>query len=163
MKNMRPLALLLGALVCSSALAQSGAPADVPKDHWAFSAVDNLFRAGILKGYPDGNFRGSRPATRFEMASMLNNLYRLDSSSELQRQIDELKSRQGGEVRKSDTEELRQRLDSLRVQVTAMRRQREDIDSLNVTFKGLNDQLQQLRNNLHQMHEDLGKVKRTKS
>lgn len=30
------------------------APADVPKDHWAFPAVDALFKEGLLKGYPSG-------------------------------------------------------------------------------------------------------------
>lgn len=28
------------------------APADVPRDHWAFPAVDALFKEGLLKGYP---------------------------------------------------------------------------------------------------------------
>jgi hypothetical protein len=29
-----------------------GAPADVPKGHWAFTAVDELFKARLLDGYP---------------------------------------------------------------------------------------------------------------
>jgi len=38
-----------------------GAPEfrDVPRDHWAASAVQELRDAGILSGYPDGTFRGS--------------------------------------------------------------------------------------------------------
>ncbi|RYG35721.1 hypothetical protein EON81_11885 [bacterium] len=28
------------------------APPDVPRNHWAFHAVDDLFKAGLLKGYP---------------------------------------------------------------------------------------------------------------
>jgi hypothetical protein len=29
-----------------------GAPPDVPKGHWAYGAVDDLFKQGILHGYP---------------------------------------------------------------------------------------------------------------
>jgi hypothetical protein len=28
------------------------APSDVPRKHWAYPAVDRLFREGLLKGYP---------------------------------------------------------------------------------------------------------------
>ncbi|CAN5387889.1 hypothetical protein BH11ARM2_BH11ARM2_31690 [soil metagenome] len=28
------------------------APADVPKNHWAFSAVNEMVEEGLLKGYP---------------------------------------------------------------------------------------------------------------
>jgi hypothetical protein len=31
---------------------------DVPPDHWAYKAVDDLRKKGILRGYPDGRFRG---------------------------------------------------------------------------------------------------------
>ena len=31
------------------------APSDVPKEHWAFPAVDALFQEGLLKGYPPSN------------------------------------------------------------------------------------------------------------
>lgn len=31
---------------------------DVPKDHWAYKAVEELREAGILVGYPDGKLQG---------------------------------------------------------------------------------------------------------
>lgn len=31
---------------------------DVPQSHWAYEAVNTLKDAGLLKGYPDGRFRG---------------------------------------------------------------------------------------------------------
>jgi len=31
---------------------------DVPKGHWAYEATTTLKEAGLLKGYPDGKFRG---------------------------------------------------------------------------------------------------------
>lgn len=39
----------------------NGPFADVPKDHWAAQAVDELRLAGILVGYPDLTFHGSPP------------------------------------------------------------------------------------------------------
>lgn len=31
---------------------------DVPANHWAYEAVNTLKEAGLLRGYPDGRFRG---------------------------------------------------------------------------------------------------------
>lgn len=41
---------------------------DVPADHWAYDAVSYLANAGLVEGYPDGTFGGSRNFTRYEMA-----------------------------------------------------------------------------------------------
>lgn len=41
---------------------------DLPDDHWAAEAVQLLTELGIFTGYPDANFRGTDPATRFELA-----------------------------------------------------------------------------------------------
>jgi len=48
--------------------AASGPFADVPADHWAYSAVDTLQKAGIVIGYPDGTYGGRRAMTRYEFA-----------------------------------------------------------------------------------------------
>ena len=44
---------------------------DVPKNHWAYEYVSNLKGNGVLTGYPDGEFKGDRPMTRYEFATML--------------------------------------------------------------------------------------------
>jgi len=44
---------------------------DVPKDHWAADSVQRLADAGIVKGYPDGEFKGDKLVTRFEFAAAL--------------------------------------------------------------------------------------------
>jgi hypothetical protein len=41
---------------------------DVPTDHWAYEAVENLRKRGIIVGYPDGQMRGKRTITRYEAA-----------------------------------------------------------------------------------------------
>jgi len=42
--------------------------ADVPPDHWAYNAVEQLRQAGLTEGYPDRTFKGKRPMTRYEFA-----------------------------------------------------------------------------------------------
>lgn len=44
---------------------------DVPKNHWAYEYVSALKGNGVLTGYPDGEFKGDRPMTRYEFATML--------------------------------------------------------------------------------------------
>ncbi|MDO4922266.1 MAG: ESPR-type extended signal peptide-containing protein [Phascolarctobacterium sp.] len=47
---------------------------DTPENHWAYDYVAVAAGNGILEGYPDGQFDGSRPMTRYEMAAVV---YRL--------------------------------------------------------------------------------------
>jgi hypothetical protein len=51
--------------------ASAQAPAeypDVPLDHWAYNAINKLSAAGILEGYPNGQYQGNRAMTRYEFA-----------------------------------------------------------------------------------------------
>lgn len=46
---------------------------DVRPTDWAFQALKTLVeRYGILQGYPDGTFRGTKPLTRYEFATAVN-------------------------------------------------------------------------------------------
>ena len=48
-----------------------GAFEDMPKaSHWAYDNFMLLYNAGLLKGYPDGTFKGERYATRYEMVEL---------------------------------------------------------------------------------------------
>lgn len=48
---------------------------DVPADHWAREALDTLAQKyGLVMGYPDGSYQGSRALTRYEMAALLKKL-----------------------------------------------------------------------------------------
>jgi len=48
--------------------AQTPEYADVPRGHWAYEAIARLSQAGIIEGYPDGNYYGNKPMTRYEFA-----------------------------------------------------------------------------------------------
>ncbi|MGQ9764748.1 MAG: S-layer homology domain-containing protein [Armatimonadota bacterium] len=60
--------LVVGLLVVMAAPVFGQAFMDVPRDHWAYDAIDQLQRDGILIGYPDGTFQGKRTLTRYEFA-----------------------------------------------------------------------------------------------
>ncbi len=49
-------------------IAQGGPLSDVPEGHWAYDAVSQLVKDGLIVGYPDGQFKGNRPMTRYEAA-----------------------------------------------------------------------------------------------
>lgn len=73
MKKHRLLAAtaLVACAVPGTALAAENPFSDVPKDHWAYDAVETLAADGIIEGYGDRTYRGDRTITRFEMAQMV--------------------------------------------------------------------------------------------
>jgi hypothetical protein len=77
---MNKAALWLGAagVAASFAVARPASAAemfaDVPTDHWAYQAVNNLQERGIVIGYPDGTFGGKRAMTRYEFAVAVDRL-----------------------------------------------------------------------------------------
>ena len=44
---------------------------DVLSNHWAYEAVSDLSRRGLVEGYPDGTFGGDRLLTRYEFAEIV--------------------------------------------------------------------------------------------
>ena len=63
------------ALIARPALAADPAArafTDVPPNSWAYQAIAQLYKDGIIQGYPDGSFRGDRPLSRFEVAAILS-------------------------------------------------------------------------------------------
>ncbi|MFW5897592.1 MAG: S-layer homology domain-containing protein, partial [Halanaerobium sp.] len=65
---------------------------DVPGDHWAYDAINKLVAAGIVEGYPDGEYKGDENMTRYEMAVMvsraLDNI--VDEQEALSDDVDEM-------------------------------------------------------------------------
>ena len=44
---------------------------DVASNHWAYEAVSDLSRRGLVEGYPDGTFGGDHLLTRYEFAQIV--------------------------------------------------------------------------------------------
>ena len=64
------------AIAAPSASAQAAPFLDTPTNHWAYEAVQNLAKKGIIIGYPDGTYGGKRPMTRYEFAVAIDRLLR---------------------------------------------------------------------------------------
>lgn len=118
--------------ILTPVFAQDNFP-DVPDNHWAYEALARMKKDGLLVGYPDGLFRGNRPASRYELAVAVHATYvHLKNITDgLQQQIDELKNRPGA-VNNSDL------LQQLQNDVNNMKGWGADIENL----KRLVDQLQ---------------------
>ena len=64
--------LVAGLLMAGAAQASFS---DVPRDHWAYDAIDYLEQEGLVEGYPDGTFRGNQELTRYEFAIVIARMY----------------------------------------------------------------------------------------
>lgn len=78
----KKLALVLAVVLMAGTVAPAFASpfADVPADHWAYDSIVELAAAGLIEGYPDGTYGGSRMMTRYEAAMVFARaLHRLET------------------------------------------------------------------------------------
>jgi hypothetical protein len=106
---MKPLATLV--LTASFALAVLAATvgqamatpfADVPSNHWAYQAIASLAADGLIEGYSDGQFKGDRPLSRYEMAVLVA------------RVIAKVQANGAGYASKVDLDKLQKLIDALK-------------------------------------------------
>lgn len=62
-------AIVVGA--ASTTFAAANPFSDVPADSWAYDAVAQLAKDGVVDGYGDGTYRGEQSMTRYEMAQII--------------------------------------------------------------------------------------------
>lgn len=123
---------VLGTALFVPAIAQDNFP-DVPENHWAYEALENLKREGILVGYPDGTYKGPRDLTRYELAVALNAAYQrmkmmhdglADQIAEIKRSL----SGMGGGG--TDVKPIMDRLTAVENQLKGMSRLQSDVDAM---------------------------------
>ncbi len=95
---------------------------DVPTGTWAYQYVQSLAADGIIDGYPDGEFKGDRPLTRYEMAAVVA------------RAIAKLQLHEGKAPSKEDLDKLAKLIDALK----------DELDALGVRVTNLEDSLSDL-------------------
>jgi len=129
------LSAVLTAAIVAPVFAQDNFP-DVPDNHWAYEALARMKKDGLLVGYPDGLFRGNRPASRYELAVAVHATYvHLKGITDgLQAEIDDLKKNQT----QVDLQPLKDAIAQLQDEVNSMKGWGADIDNL----KKLADQFQ---------------------
>lgn len=158
MKSMTKLSLLalLGVGMVAPAMAQDNFP-DVPENHWAFEALENLKREGILVGYPDGRYRGTRFMTRYEVAVAINAAYKkmMSMYSGLADQVAELEKMNGkGEgVSAAAFEDLKK-------QVAGMKSWGDEVASLKKMAGTFEKELAGLGVDVEAMKKDLEEMKK---
>jgi|GEM_PF-4914323 len=74
MKKSLLLLVVMAFMFATIGAAYAGPFSDVPKSHWAYEAINSLSAKGLLEGYADGKFKGSKAMTRYEMALMVARL-----------------------------------------------------------------------------------------
>ena len=77
MKQKLSIFIMTTLIVCITSVvsAETNLFDDVPYGHWAYDAVNQLDKDGIIKGYGNGNYLGNRNITRYEMAQMIARAY----------------------------------------------------------------------------------------
>jgi polyhydroxyalkanoate synthesis regulator phasin len=122
-------------LMANFALAQMD---DVPPGHWAYQAIEELVRAGIIEGYPDGTFRPNRTLTRAEFAQAIARAYRnIDERIRtLSNRVEEIAGKLGitrpGETPQppANVEELRRQMQELQQAVNELRQLQSAVQTL---------------------------------
>lgn len=74
MKKYLPVILSVLLVIALAMPAAAGPFADVPQHHWAYEAVKQLAAYGLVIGFPDGEFKGNEPLTRYQMAMVIARL-----------------------------------------------------------------------------------------
>lgn len=142
--------LALGMVFAVPAMAQDQFP-DVPANHWAYDALENLKKEGIMVGYPDGRVRGTRLATRYEMAVAINAAFKKMSSM-----MEGINSQLAGLEGMKDAGELKATLDQLKADVASMKAWGDDIANMKKLVGEFEKELTGLGADVDQMKSKLG-------
>jgi cytochrome c556 len=152
------LSAALSALIVVPALAQDNFP-DVQESHWAYKDLLRMKQEGLLVGYPDGLFRGGRPASRYELAvachAVWANLKGITDS--LKSQIDDLNSKLANAATKADVDNLRSAIDALTAEVNRIKN--EDIASLRRMADEFKSELTKMGADVDAMKKELDDMK----
>ncbi|MFI5385747.1 MAG: S-layer homology domain-containing protein [Fimbriimonadales bacterium] len=152
------LSAALSALIIVPALAQDNFP-DVQESHWAYKDLARMKTEGLLVGYPDGLFRGGRPASRYELAvachAVWANLKTVVDG--INSQIADLNSKIANAATKADVDNLRAQMDALKAEQDRIKS--EDIASLRKMADEFRAELTKLGADVDGMKKDLDEMK----
>ena len=154
------LSLVLAVGTVAPAFAQDNFP-DVPANHWAYEALARMKRDGLLVGYPDGLYRGGRPASRYELAVAMHAVYTnlKNITDGLDAQIRAIQPGVGG----NDIQALKDAVAALQADMAAMKGYGDDIAALKRAAEVFDRELKSLGVDVEAMKKDLldlsGRVK----
>jgi len=148
------LSAVIGAALVVPAFAQDNFP-DVPANHWAYEALARLKKDGLLVGYPDGLYRGGRPASRYELAVAIHAVYTalLNRVEGLENQLKGINT--NGLASADDLKNLRDQVAALQDQVNGMKGYGDDIANLKRLTDTFQKELNSLGVDVEAMKKDL--------
>ena len=154
------LSLVLAVGTVAPAFAQDNFP-DVPANHWAYEALARMKRDGLLVGYPDGLYRGGRPASRYELAVAMHAVY--TNLKNITDGLDaQIRAIQTG-ANPSDVQALKDAVAALQADLAAMKGYGDDIAALKRAAEVFDRELKSLGVDVDAMKKDLldlsGRVK----
>jgi hypothetical protein len=115
---------------------------DVPDDHWAYDALDYLWEAGLVEGYPDGTFKGDRSFTRYEMAMVIARVF--TKMEDFQASLSQGTAGSNGDL---DTREVYSRLDRLSDEF------RDELTSLGARITAVEDEQVRIRGEVQDLKQ----------
>lgn len=127
-----------------------GAFEDEPSsDHWVYENFQKVNDAGLIKGYPDGTFKGERPATRYEMVEMVARLLDYfqekigqtdtDGNGVVGLDEDQVRAIIAEECNAEAVDEIYQAIENLEIAL------QEDLAALDVRVTTLEEEVEQLK------------------
>ena len=130
--------LALGAAAgAPQAQAQAAPFLDTPTNHWAYEAVQNLAKRGIVIGYPDGTYGGKRPMTRYEFAVAINRMLST---------LDDIRNAQNGTPAPAGTPAVQTLTQDELNQIQALiDKFRPELDTIQTNLKQAQDDIDALR------------------
>jgi hypothetical protein len=144
------------AVLVPEAAAQSGLDAfpDSPANHWAYEGLSTMKKEGLLVGYPDGLFRGARPASRYEMAAGFHSVYtKLKNLADgIQTVIDSVHGADG----KEDIAAIQSAISDLQAKIDALKGYAADIALLKRASDTFEVELEQLGVDFEAMKRGVG-------
>ncbi len=134
-------AMLLASAITSvnAASNKSRLYSDVPTNHWAYKAVEDLTQKGLVVGLPNGTFKGNKPLTRYSFAVVVSRM--LERYSEL--------TENGNFVSQKDLKTLEDLVSEF---VT-------EIESISEDIKNIKSDVADLKTDVKQNKEDISDLK----
>lgn len=142
---------------------------DAPRmDSWVYQSFKTVYDAGLIKGYPDGTFRGNRPATRNEVVEFMARLMayfesRLGggqagtrqslSEEDVKALIAEALSERGGTAGEEQVDQVYEAIQDLEELFW------EELDQLDVRVTTLEKKVEELEKSVAKLEDDLAAVR----
>ena len=135
------IAMLFASIISNvnAATSKSRLYSDVPTNHWAYKAVEDLTQKGLIVGMPNGTFKGNKPLTRYSFAVVVSRM--LERYSEL--------TENGNFVSQKDLKTLEDLVSEF---VT-------EIESISEDIKNIKSDVSELKTDVKQNKEDISELK----